>query len=339
MARLSERTQVLALARRGSTAPGFVGLSHALGSPPVLKHLMPLAYLPAALRAARAFGPDAIYERASSYGLGAYLSLALGVPMICMVLDEHYTALSLLRARRIISTDTKLVPAPYRHKAVRVSWGANADHFQPGLDGAGLRRRFGFAPTDVVLGYAGSFKSWHGLETLVDALAVARDLPLRALLIGDGPLRADIEVRAQAAGVRERVVFAGSTPYTEVPRMLSAADICVALVDATRHAGTRDGVFAMDPLKVFEALALGKPVLCTQVPNVEALFADREHLWMVAPRSAVAIADAVRDIVRDPARAARIAAAGRDRVLERHTWQSHVDQLMTLFREIRAEAG
>ena len=338
VAGLSERAEVQALARRGSTAPGFVGLSHPLGFPPVLKHLFPIPYLPAALKAARAFGPDVIYERGSSYGLGAYLSLALRAPMICMVLDEHYSPLSLRRARRIISTNTKLVPAPYRDKAVRVSWGANASHFRPGLDGARYRERFGFAPTDIVLGYAGSFKSWHGLETLVDALAAASDLPLRCLMIGDGPLRAEIEARARAAGVLARIAFAGPTPYAEVPSMLSAADICLALVDASRHAGTRDGAFAMDPLKVFESLALGKPVICTRVPNVEELFTDGEHLWMVAPQSAPDIVRAVRDIARDPGRTAHITAAGRERVLARHTWQSHVDHLMSLFREIQEQA-
>ncbi len=326
----------LALTQRGSTAESCVGVGNDLGHPAGLRHLLPLAELPAALRAARAYHPDVIYERGSSYGLGAMISMALGVPMLCMVLDEHISPLSLHRARYVIATDLERIPAAYRSKGVRVSWGANTELFNPSVDGGPARQRLGLGDAYVV-GYSGSFKKWHGLDTLVDTVAMLRDLPLRAMLVGDGPMRPVIEAAAKRAGVEDRFVFTGSVPYPEVPALLAAANVTVAPFDPSQHPTSSRERFALDPLKLFEYFALGKPVITVRTANIEALFQDGKQITLVPPADATALAAAIRWHIDHPAEAAVRAARGRDKVLAHHTWDAHARHLVSLFETMCGE--
>jgi glycosyltransferase involved in cell wall biosynthesis len=237
-----------------------------------------------------------------------------------------------------VATRLDIVPAPVRHKAVQVSWGANTELFHAGLPAAPARARHGFGDAFVV-GYSGSFKPWHGIDVLVDAAAHLRERNVRFLLVGDGPERAELQARAASLGLRDRFVLTGAVPYDRVPQELAAADLCVAPFVPARHGPSRTRGFVLDPLKVFEYLALQKPTITIRAANIEALFTDGEHLRLVEPGDPAALARAIAEAMDDPAGAAARAQAGHDRVLARHTWRAHAAQLVGLFGEMRREAG
>lgn len=335
---LGRHGPTLLLCRNGSSGDNVVGVSFYGKHPPLgLKHALSVAYLPKALLAARRFKPDVIYERGSSNGLGMMLSRILKIPMLTMVLDEHYSPLSLAHARRIIATNLELIPAAHRQKGVKVSWGANTDHFRADLDGAPAREQFGFADDQTVVGYTGSFQDWHGLRYLVQAAEKLRDRPVRYLLIGDGRRRAETEAAIAERGLSDRFVFTGRVPYDDVPRLLAAADCCVAPFDPDRHPlSAREG-FALDPLKVFEYLAMAKPTITIQAGNIQALFRDPDHLTMVPRRDPAALARAIEHVVDEPEAAREAAKAGHQRVLKDRTWASHAAHLATLFEEMLEE--
>ncbi len=326
------------LARNGSSGPDVVGVCFYAKHPPLgLKHLMAASYFPKSYRAAKAFKPDVIYERGSSNGLGMMLSKALGIPMLTMVLDEHFSPLSLGHARRIIATNLELIPAAHRHKGVKVSWGANTDHFRAGLDGAPARARLGFRDEETVVGYTGSFQDWHGLQYLVEAADRLRERPVRYLLIGDGRRKEAIESLVSERGLSDRFVFTGRVEYDDVPGLLAAADCCVAPFDPDCHPlSAREG-FALDPLKVFEYLAMAKPTITIEAENIAALFEDPEHLTMVPRRDPEALAAAIAAVVDDPEAARAAAGRGHERVVANHTWASHAAHLNELFTEMLGE--
>lgn len=335
---LREHGPTLVLARRGSTGDDVAAVGRPMPRLSALRQASALANLRAALPVARAFGPDAIYERCTSYGLGVLLGRALGVPVLTMILDQRRSWLSLALARRLVATRLDIIPAPVRGKAVQVSWGANTALFDARLDGAPARARHGLGDAFVV-GYSGSFKAWHGIDVLVEAAERLRDRPVRFLLVGDGPERATLEARARALGVADRFVLTGVVPYDRVPHELAAADLCVAPFVPERHGPSRTRGFVLDPLKVFEYLALGKPTVTIRAANIEALFRDGEHLRLVAPGDPAALAGAIAEAMDDPATAAARASAGHDLVLARHTWRAHAAQLVGLFAQMRREAG
>ena len=330
---LKRRGPVLTLAQRGSTAADTFGVSYDVGSPMGLKHVLPLWYLRKSLSAARRFQPEVIYERASSYGLGAMLSRMLGVPLLAMVLDEHYSWLTLRQASILVCTTDSVIPPSVRHKLVKVSWGANIGIFHPEVE-AISSELLPLAKVPTVC-YVGSFKRWHGLETLVRAAVHALPEPHRTVLVGDGPLRPAIEAEVRRLGLAECFVFTGAVTYQEVPRWIAASDFCVAPFMPELHPRSQQG-FVLDPLKVFEYLAMGKPTITVDSDNIRALFRDREHLRLVPSGDAAALVDTIRQLAGDPAAARAMGKRGADKVLARHTWAAHVAHLYRLFHEIRS---
>jgi len=336
---LKKHGPTLVLGRKGSTAPDVFPVGAMGGRPPRgLRHLVSLFSMGAAMKAVKDFKPDVIYERASSYALGVFLSKRLDIPMLTMLLDEHYSPLSLQHARRIVCTNDLLVPEKFRHKAVESSWGANPDRFHPGVDGADARQRLGFRDDETVIAYTGSFQTWHGLETLVAAAEKLKDRPIRYLLIGDGRGRPGIEALAEKHGVHDRFVFSGRVPYDDVPGLLAAADVCVAPFDPSQHdLSVKHGGFTLDPLKVFEYLAMKKPSVTVREPNIEKLFIDGEDIDLFRSRDAGELAEVIGRVVDDlPAARAR-AERGYDKVLAKHTWQAHAQHLVDLFGEMLAD--
>ena len=335
---LSKHGPTHLLAADGSSGENITGIAKILYPPSPFKHLVSLGYFPKALQAAKAFAPDVIYERGSSYGLGAMLSQALDIPMLCMVLDEWFSPLSLLKAKRIIATNTELVPAWARSKAVKVSWGANADLFHPNYDKAAARAKFGLPSDAYVIGYSGSFQKWHGLETLVDAVHQLNGPRPHLLLVGDGRQRSHIEEKAQALGISDSITITGRINYEDVAPALAATDLCVAPFNPDLHNLSKKRGFALDPLKVFEYLALGKPTITVRSQNIQDLFEHGVHLRMGQAGSAAELAQNIEWMMGHPQEALATAKAGRDVVLNNHTWASHASHLASLFQEMKDES-
>lgn len=328
---LGRHADVLVLAQRGSTEKGVVGIGTKRRFPLFLRSFLPHLQIEGALAHVKPFRPDVIYERGSSYGLGALLSERLGIPMICMLLDEHVSERSLARANKIIATTDSVVPERVRHKWVPVSWGANAELFRPDAEPVGTDLLPPFE--GATLGYAGSLKRWHDLDLLVDVATRLRDRKLRILLVGDGPERARVEALTESRGVRDRFVFVGAVPYEMVPRWLARAELCVAPFRPAHHDASR-GSFTLDPLKVFEYLALGKPTITTATDNIGALLDAERDVVLVPAGDVNAFAEAISALLDDPARAQAIAENGRAKVLARYTWAAHTDHLFRIMKEL-----
>lgn len=336
---LRRHGEVLLLASEGSSGEGVRGVGRrARRLFPFLRHLDARRALPAALREAQAFRPHVIYERCTSYGLGAMIAERLDVPMLAMVLDQRYSWRSLRRAEHLVATRLDLIPEAVRAKGVKVGWGANPERFDAGLTGQKARVEYGLGDAWVV-GYSGTFRDWHGLDTLVPVAEALKDTNIRFLLVGDGPEREKLERLATEGGVADRFVITGRVPYDEVPGLLAASDACIAPFVPDRHGPSRKHGFILDPLKVFEYLSLGKPAITINAANIAGLFDEGEHLHMVSPGDTAGYVRALRGLMEQPDRARAMAQRGRDHVLAHYTWEAHATQLVGLFRKMLEARG
>jgi glycosyltransferase involved in cell wall biosynthesis len=327
---------VLLVARRGSSGEGVVPIG--LGSPGgVLRHAIPYLLFRKTLAHARAFHPDAIYERYSNFGLGILLGRALKVPVVSMILDDKASGITLTGADCLITTAPELVPARHRDRVVEVSWGANTELFHPGVDGAATRAEHGLADDDFVVGYTGAFYKWHGLHHVVQAASLLAEEPdaakLRYLLVGGGDRLPHIERLVAKSPVAERFVMVGRVPYADVPRHVAACDACVAPYSPADHGQFKERFF-FDPLKVFEYMAAGRPTITLDAENMRRLFEDGRHALLVEPGSPQAIADAILRLLREPALRERLSSEGRAIVGERFSWLAHGRQLTEIFEEL-----
>jgi colanic acid/amylovoran biosynthesis glycosyltransferase len=157
--------------------------------------------------------------------------------------------------------------------------------------------------------YVGRLSAQKGLPVLIDAVAQisAAHPDLRITIVGDGPLRADLEARAKALGVAHHLEFVGAASNAEVRKHLTAAR---ALVLPSFAEGL--------PVVIMEALALGRPVVATAIAGIPELV-DAENGWIVPAGNADAFAAAmVAALSASPQELTVMGAVGRQRVAERH---------------------
>jgi glycosyltransferase involved in cell wall biosynthesis len=188
-----------------------------------------------------------------------------------------------------------------------------------GIDPALYARDEG-RPPGAHLVLVGRLAAVKGVPVLLDALARVTDIPgLRLTLVGDGPDRAALETHARALGLSGIVTFAGYQTSTQVAATLRDAD---ALVLPSFAEGL--------PVVLMEAMATGLPVIATQIAGIPELVRDGENGRLVPPGNADALAEAIRDILTDPARAHAMGAGGQARVRADHDIATEAARLRRL---------
>jgi glycosyltransferase involved in cell wall biosynthesis len=169
-----------------------------------------------------------------------------------------------------------------------------------GLGRDEVRREHGIEPTAPLVTIVARHHRQKNLTMFLDAVAIA--LPstpgLRALMVGDGPERAELERHRSSLGLDEVVVMTGHRP-NPVDEM-HAADVVALTSD-----------WEGSPLVVAECLAVGRPLVATAVGTVTRHLADGVSARITPVGAAPQLASALVELLSDPARAASIAAAGR----------------------------
>ena len=177
------------------------------------------------------------------------------------------------------------------------------------------------ADSPFTIGFLGTLKPWHGLPVLLDAFVrLARRRPeYRLLIVGDGPLRKEIEQRLASEGLDTRAELTGAVDPADVPFWLAKMDVGTAPY--------ADGHY-FSPLKVVEYMATGLPVVASRAGQIEELVSSGAEGWLVEPGSAVALSDCLERLRREPQQARQMGRRARSRVLTHHTWDEILDRVL-----------
>jgi glycosyltransferase involved in cell wall biosynthesis len=187
--------------------------------------------------------------------------------------------------------------------------GVDLDLFSPG----GLTRRAG-PDGAVVLGFCGSLKWWHGVDVLCHAFRkLAGDSRLHLLVVGDGPLRKDLQSLSDE--LPGRVTFTGALPLEEVPPWVRGMDVAVAPYPTLER-------FYFSPLKILDAMACGVANVASKIGQIPELLREGETGLLVPPGDADALASALRRVVDDTPLRKRLGEAGLREARARHAWKS-----------------
>jgi glycosyltransferase involved in cell wall biosynthesis len=237
------------------------------------------------------------------------------------------------RVADLIVTPTReiLPPGTPVTRVIETEWGADTERFRPDVDvpQATLPPPLALARSEgrVIVVFVGAFRTWHGVLHLVRAMEQLRTRGRRdfqAVLIGDGPERPGVEARVNAAGL-DNVTLLGARPHDEIPGYLAAAHIGVAPFDIDAHAPL-SLTFYWSPLKVFEYMAAGLPVVAPDIPRLRTVIEPPACGLLYDGARPDGLADALESLA-DPARRATMGAAARTRAVERFSWAAHCAQL------------
>jgi glycosyltransferase involved in cell wall biosynthesis len=205
--------------------------------------------------------------------------------------------------------------------------GVDPRRFPPGLPPRRPR-----LPGVFTVGFVGTLKPWHGVSLLLEALAKlrGRDPRYHGLIVGDGPERASlVEQTARDPLLCGTVEFAGAVPPDDIPGLLASMDVAAA--PYPRLPG-----FYFSPLKLYEYLAAGRPVVASRIGQLETVIRDGVNGLLCKPGDAAALAAAIEQLQRSPALCRRLGQVGRESVLEGHSWEKVAEQILALARTGRA---
>jgi len=193
----------------------------------------------------------------------------------------------------------------------------------PGSPGSGTAGR--------VVAYAGHLYAWKGVDVLLEALA--RIPAVRGLIIGGHPAEPDLARTrsvAERLGLTDRITFTGLVEPTRVPALLSEAAVLV-LPNTSSAISTR----FTSPLKLFEYMAAGRPVVASDLPSIREVLIDGATALLVPPGNAEVLAGAIERLLADPELSARLARAALDEV-PAYSWERRAERLEALFTDVIA---
>lgn len=178
-----------------------------------------------------------------------------------------------------------------------------------------------------LIGFVGGFYPWHGLPLLVQAFArLAPEFPeARLLLIGDGPMRPEIEQAVRAAALDGRVMLPGQLPHAELPGWLAGFHVGV-MPDSNVYGS---------PMKIFEYMAMGKPVVVPDYGPLRDAVTDGQEGFIFRPGDVDHLAACLARLLRDDELYQRMARQARRRIEERHNWVCNADTILkTMANEV-----
>ncbi|MGQ9560913.1 MAG: glycosyltransferase family 4 protein [Candidatus Oleimicrobiaceae bacterium] len=304
--------------------------------------LMNLPYLLRALREAARFRPHLIVSRLER---GLFCDLLLArlkhVPLVvegdcpgvyeAVQFQKDYVQYRLpsrfiewLNVRHadaviVVSAALRSYFADYGVQASRlhvVSNGADTQKFSPLISGTPVRRRYGIG-SEPVVGFIGSFSTWHGINNLA---GLVKELHPRVpeakfLLVGTGGrMKTWLEQFVAEHALGAAVIFAGYVDYQEMPKYLAAMDVVVAPYPNLPF-------FYYSPVKIYEYMAAGRPVVSTAIGQIAEVIRDGENGCLCPPDDLTCLVSKIVQLVAKPGLRQRLGQAARQTVLDQHTWQ------------------
>lgn len=293
--------------------------------------------------------PDFVYERASLYATaGVHLARDLECPLILELnsplaleqttyratglgeLAERAERWTLRRADAVLTVSGVLreyvISLGVEPKRVHViPNGVNPELFRPGTPDPEVRARWGLGDGPI-LGFVGGLRPWHGVETLPALLEnlSRRHTDAQLVIAGDGPLRGELERDLRERGLSGHAVFTGWMTHEDVAPLIQTFDIALAPYPRAEHD------FYFSPLKLFEYMACGIPVVATDLGQISEVVRDGETGLLCPPGEHGALVDACDRLLRDPQLGSRLGKAAANEVRNHYTWDRNAARVAAL---------
>lgn len=293
----------------------------------------------------RAGAFDLIYERYSLWSFSAMeYARSLGIPALLEVnaplIEEQAKHRGLVDrknaesvAQRVFRDATHLIAVSAEVKTYLERYvgndrpihvipnGVNPDRFPADLKPVFQRHSF----HSFIVGFVGTLKPWHGLPLLIEAFDQLhhRHPQTQLLIVGDGPERENLERDVMQRGLQSAVYFTGMIAPDQIPGWLASMQVAVAPYPAQSD-------FYFSPLKVYEYMAAGLPIVASCIGQLANLIDDGVTGLLCAAGDPNDLATKIERVVRSPDWGRSMGQAARQIVMQDHTWDAIAQKLMQL---------
>ena len=299
---------------------------------------------------------DIVHDRGYLFG-GSGISIArkAGIPTVLQIDDDWirtealasriaatrlYRGMALWWCQRTLRRANHAFTVSESLRRVAIDeWGADAsridvipngvdlDLFSPGVEPFGIRDRLN-AGGDSIVCFVGALGPWHGVDQLLRAfpIALAKQANMRLLLVG-GAKEYEIGhliAQTESLGITDRVSFLGRVEHKEIPRILVESDVAVA---PYAHVD-----YGFSPLKIFEYMACGLPVITSDVPSTREIIRHAENGLLVKAGDPNGLAQAILSVLGDSDLAARLRAGALESAQD-YSWRRSTERLVELYHK------
>jgi polysaccharide biosynthesis protein PslH len=198
---------------------------------------------------------------------------------------------------------------------------ADPDKFNPGISGEKIRIEHGLQQRKII-GFIGGFYPWHGLDMLIDAFSAIRIAIPNAflVLIGDGPRKEAIRKKIEDLGLTKEVLFFGQVPHQHLPEYISAFDVAV-MPDSNDYGS---------PMKIYEYMAMGKPVIAPRLGPLEDGIEDGKQGILFSQHNQEELTIALQKLCSDDTLRLKMGEAARKNILDNHSWLKNAEATLRL---------
>jgi glycosyltransferase involved in cell wall biosynthesis len=183
------------------------------------------------------------------------------------------------------------------------------------------------------VGFLGTMKNWHGLPVIADAFTELRHHcpQARLSMIGDGPARPDLQKTLADRGLDVAVDWHGRVSPAKIPALLAALDVAIAPYPQLDN-------FYFSPLKVYEYMAAGLPVVASDLGQLRQIIRPNVNGLLTPAGDAAALAHCLRQLEAQPRLRQRLGQTARQSVVTHHSWHQRVKAMLSATQRDTAAA-
>ncbi len=207
--------------------------------------------------------------------------------------------------------------------------GVDVSRFNPEIPCQFVTKKYNLHKKTVI-GFVGSFHYWHGVDNLIQLISeiVTLNPGVVFMMVGrGGALKSDLDRFIREINLEDLVFCTGFVPHEEIPAYINAMDIVVAPYPPLEF-------FYYSPVKIYEYLACGKPVVTTGIGQIAELIENGKTGLLCDPEDTKALIEAVQQLIRNHKMRASIGRNASGFITSNHTWEHKARQLSALCEEV-----
>lgn len=207
--------------------------------------------------------------------------------------------------------------------------GVDTKKFTPDAASNNLRRDLNLKDDDVVITFAGSFRQWHGVHQipLIASELRKRRINVKFLLIGTGPLYDSVK-----KSMSENMFLLSPREHNEVPKYLAISDILIATFDASRFKYFEKYGFWWNPVKLFEYVSTGKPIVSYDYPEIRKIV--RNSGLLAEPGNINDFINKLEYFILNEKARYEFGKNGRELAVREYDWKIRAQQTSEIYKEV-----